>query len=141
MLPDNVTAGRNEDRRLKKLSQNRNLATGKFIATRQLLDQGADQDSLLAIGCDVVMLGGRARSAAASRRQDLGPFPSLAVAMPLASAETLKRSSPSSKTFASWKVRLAPRRRFTIVIADCASSATMDSVRSTPVPRALKQMV
>jgi len=50
MLPDNVFACRNDDRGLKKVSQNLPLAPGEFITTRQLLDQGADQDGLLGTG-------------------------------------------------------------------------------------------
>ncbi|EKY24261.1 hypothetical protein HMPREF0185_03331 [Brevundimonas diminuta 470-4] len=49
MLPNDVASRGNDDRGLEKLSQNRLLPNGKFITTQQLLDQGADQDGLLAI--------------------------------------------------------------------------------------------
>jgi len=50
MLPDDVFARGNDDRGLKKVSKNLPLAPGEFITTRQLLDQRADQDGLLATG-------------------------------------------------------------------------------------------
>ena len=50
MLPDDVFACGNDERGLKKVSQNLPLAPGEFITTRQLLDQGADQDGLLDTG-------------------------------------------------------------------------------------------
>lgn len=103
MLPDDVASRRNDDRGLEKLAQNRLLPSGEFISARQLLDQGTDQDGLLALGIAVIIPIGRTRSVAAppAKRQDIGLVPPPAVAMPLASVETLNRSSPSSNTLAS----------------------------------------
>lgn len=64
MLPDDVASRRNDDRGLQKLSQNLLLSSGEVITTRQLLDQRADQDGLLAIGGAVIIPGLRTRSVA-----------------------------------------------------------------------------
>ena len=103
MLTDNVSSRRNDDRRLEQRFQNLSLPRGEFVTTRQLLDQGTDQDGLLALRVAVIIPMRRARSVAAppTKRQDIGLIPPPTVATHLASVETLNRSSPSSNTLAS----------------------------------------
>lgn len=51
MLTDDIRPRRYDDRRLQPFFQNPRLGCREFVATRQLLDQGADQDGLLEPGC------------------------------------------------------------------------------------------
>ncbi len=51
MLTDDIRPRRYDDRGLQQFFQNPRLGCGKFVTTRQLLDQGADQDGLLEPGC------------------------------------------------------------------------------------------